>query len=64
MTLSITKEMWVEEGFCDTISLPSVQNSFAVGMEIKHCPTCLFVCLRVLACVCVCVHFQSIIATL
>lgn len=61
MTLSITKEMWVEEGFTDTISLPSVQNSFAVGMEIKHCPTCLMVCVCAHAGMCVCIYFRSII---
>lgn len=64
MTLSTTKEMWVEGGFTDTISLPSVQNSFAVGMEIEHCPTCPLVCVRTLARMCVCIYFQSIIAML
>lgn len=59
VTPSITKEVWVGEGFTDTISLPSVQNSFAVGMEIKHCPTCPLVCARTLACVCVCVFIFS-----
>lgn len=58
MTLSITKEMWVEEGFTDAVSLPSVQNSFAAGMEIKHCPTCPSVCAHAVACVSVFIFSQ------